>query len=172
MTYETQRLNAAFTRDLQQSAFWGESTHTCWNGWNQTLTSLLYMAKISKRQMIVLQTIFVQCCMTIRSIHFTSLCWFHAWWRVATRHNQQNGSNWYHHRYKLEHTNAITQIYFQRRNPKRDCEPLFWKIKYLPNYMAYETRRLNAAINPIPRFDNYFFKIHSNIVLPSIPRPS
>ena len=51
--------------------------------------------------------------------------------------------------------------------------------------MAYETRRFNATlskgtpiipilsrINPIPRIDAYFFKIHSNIVLPSTPRPS
>ena len=49
--------------------------------------------------------------------------------------------------------------------------------------MAYETRRFNAAIhkrppiipilsriNPIPRIDTYFFKIHSNIFLPSTPR--
>ena len=28
------------------------------------------------------------------------------------------------------------------------------------------------SINPIPRTDTYFFKIHSNIVLPSTPRPS
>ena len=45
--------------------------------------------------------------------------------------------------------------------------------------MAYKTRRFNAAftiriliwiwINPIPRIDTYFFKIHSSIVLPSRP---
>ena len=50
--------------------------------------------------------------------------------------------------------------------------------------MAYGTRRLNAAftwapiipnlsrINPILRIDTHFFKVHSNIVLPSTPRPS
>ena len=27
------------------------------------------------------------------------------------------------------------------------------------------------SINPIPRMDTYFFKINSNIVLPSTPRP-
>jgi hypothetical protein len=48
--------------------------------------------------------------------------------------------------------------------------------------MAYETRRFKChihkgspiihilnQINPIPRIDTYFFKVHSNIVLPSIP---
>ena len=47
--------------------------------------------------------------------------------------------------------------------------------------MAYGTRRFNAAfikasnipilsrMNPIARIDTYFFKIHSNIVLPSTP---
>ena len=29
-----------------------------------------------------------------------------------------------------------------------------------------------SQINPIPRFDTYFFKIHSNIVFPSTPSPS
>ena len=41
--------------------------------------------------------------------------------------------------------------------------------------MAYGTQKFDAAftfltlnqMNPIPRVDNYFFKIHSNIVLPS-----
>ena len=28
-----------------------------------------------------------------------------------------------------------------------------------------------SRINPIPRFDTYFCKIHSNIVLPSMPKP-
>ena len=28
-----------------------------------------------------------------------------------------------------------------------------------------------SRINPIPRTDNYLFKVHSNIVLPSTPRP-
>ena len=45
--------------------------------------------------------------------------------------------------------------------------------------MAYETRRFNTAItkapmnqiNPIPRIDTYLFKVYSNIVLPSTPRP-
>ena len=47
--------------------------------------------------------------------------------------------------------------------------------------MAYGYRRFNAAfirtlsflsqINPIPRIDTYFFKVHSNIVL-STPRHS
>ena len=49
--------------------------------------------------------------------------------------------------------------------------------------MAYGTRRFNAAfkgspiipilsrINPIIRIDTYLFKVHSNIVLPSTPRP-
>jgi hypothetical protein len=48
--------------------------------------------------------------------------------------------------------------------------------------MAYGTRKYNVAfictlihilsrINPIPRIDTYFFKIHSNIVFPSTPRP-
>ena len=51
--------------------------------------------------------------------------------------------------------------------------------------MAYGTRRFNAIftrappiipilsrINPIPLIDTYFFKTHSNVVLPSTPRPS
>jgi hypothetical protein len=48
--------------------------------------------------------------------------------------------------------------------------------------MGYGIRRFNAAftsalpimsrINPIPRIDTYFFKIYSDIVLPSTPRPS
>ena len=29
-----------------------------------------------------------------------------------------------------------------------------------------------GRINPVPRIDTYFFKIHSNIVLPSAPRTS
>ena len=29
-----------------------------------------------------------------------------------------------------------------------------------------------SRINPIPRIDTYLFKVHSNIVLPSTPRPS
>ena len=29
-----------------------------------------------------------------------------------------------------------------------------------------------SQINPIPRIDTYFLKIHSNIALPSTPRPS
>jgi len=29
-----------------------------------------------------------------------------------------------------------------------------------------------SQMNPIPGIDTYFFKIHSNIVLPSMPRPS
>ena len=29
-----------------------------------------------------------------------------------------------------------------------------------------------SRINPIPRIDTHFFKIHSIIVLPSMPRPS
>ena len=29
-----------------------------------------------------------------------------------------------------------------------------------------------SRINPIPRIDTNFFKVHSNIVLPPIPRPS
>ena len=29
-----------------------------------------------------------------------------------------------------------------------------------------------SRINPIPRIDTYFFKIHSNIVLPSTPKHS
>ena len=28
-----------------------------------------------------------------------------------------------------------------------------------------------SRINPIPRIDTYFFKVHSNIVLPTKPRP-
>ena len=49
--------------------------------------------------------------------------------------------------------------------------------------MAYGTRRFNAAINkgspiipilsqinPIPRIDTYFFKVHSNIVLLPMPK--
>ena len=28
-----------------------------------------------------------------------------------------------------------------------------------------------SRINPIPRIDTYLFKVHSNIVLPSTPRP-
>ena len=55
----------------------------------------------------------------------------------------------------------------------------------LTNSMAYGTQKFNAAftrgspiipilskINQIPRVDTYFFKVHSNIVLPSTPRPS
>ena len=53
---------------------------------------------------------------------------------------------------------------------------------YLTLSMAYETRRLNAASlralqepapnQPIPHIDTYFFKVHSNVLLPSTPRHS
>jgi hypothetical protein len=52
-------------------------------------------------------------------------------------------------------------------------------IYYLTNSIAYGTRRFNAAFNnpypeptnPITRIDTYFFNIHSNIVLLTMPRP-
>ena len=49
------------------------------------------------------------------------------------------------------------------------------------NSMVYGTRGFKSAftiipilsqINPIPRIDTYIFKIYSNIVFPSTPRPS
>ena len=57
-------------------------------------------------------------------------------------------------------------------------------IRTLTDSMAYETRRFNVPfaraqqifpilrrINPIRRIDTYLFKVHSNIVLLSTPRP-
>ena len=46
------------------------------------------------------------------------------------------------------------------------------------NSMTFETHNNSPVIpilrrmNPIPRIDTHFFKIHSNIVLPSTPMPS
>ena len=54
----------------------------------------------------------------------------------------------------------------------------------LTNFMAYGIQRLcriqkgspiipiPSRINPFPRIDTHFFKIHSNIVFPSTSRPS
>ena len=53
----------------------------------------------------------------------------------------------------------------------------FYKKKYQNNiYKIFQLSSpiipILSRINPIPHIDSYFFKVHSNIVLPSTPRPS
>ena len=40
------------------------------------------------------------------------------------------------------------------------------------NHYPESNQPILSQINLIPRIDTYFFKIHSNIVLTSMPRPS
>ena len=37
--------------------------------------------------------------------------------------------------------------------------------------MSHSQGLSKGRINPIPRIDTYLFKVHSNIVLPSTPKP-
>jgi hypothetical protein len=38
-------------------------------------------------------------------------------------------------------------------------------------HMGFPTTPILNQINPIARIDTYFFRVHSNMVLPSTPRP-
>ena len=42
----------------------------------------------------------------------------------------------------------------------------------MPHSQGFFNNLILSGTNPIPRIDTYFFKLHSNIVLPSTPMPS
>ena len=79
----------------------------------------------------------------------------------------------YSQTYCLQHHSSHEQNIQLRKSKEMYLPPWIMKPKgSMPHSKGLYKKPYVSRIIPIPLIDSYFFKIHSNIDLPSTPRPS